>query len=99
MLNVTRVPERFAPGMFDFIGHSHNFLHVFTTLGDHFAISVFLSDLAVRKEALAAEDIPSFFETIGLTVLVLAGNLLVVFWFARSVRLTSETDSKHSKFA
>ncbi|XP_078372988.1 membrane progestin receptor delta-like [Oculina patagonica] len=97
VLNMTRVPERFAPGLFDFIGHSHNLLHVFTTLGDHFAYSVFLSDLAARKEALAAEDIPSFFETIGLTQLVLAGNLLIVFWFARSLRLTSHSDSKHSK--
>lgn len=95
--NMTRVPERFALGLFDFIGQSHHLLHVFTTLGDHFAYSVFLSDLAARKEALAAEDIPSFFETIGLTLLVLVGNLAIVFWFARSLRFTSDSDSEHSK--
>lgn len=97
VVNTTRIPERFAPGVFDFIGHSHNLLHVFTTLGDHFAYSVFLSDLAARKEVLAAENIPSFFETIGLTLLVLVGNLLIVFWFIRSLRLTSESSSEHSK--
>ena len=97
VVNTTRIPERLAPGVFDFIGHSHNFLHVFTTLGDHFACSVFFSDLAARKEALAAEDIPSFFETIGLTLSVLAGNLFIVFWFARSLRLTSNSGSEHPK--
>ena len=97
VVNTTRIPERFAPGVFDFIGQSHNLLHVFTTLGDHFACSVFFSDLAARKEVLAAEDIPSFFETIGLTLLVLAGNLLIVFSFARYLRLTSESSSEHSK--
>lgn len=97
VFNMTRAPERFAPGMFDFIGQSHNFLHVFTTLGDHFAFSVFLSDLAARKEALITEDIPSFFETIGLTLLVLAGNLAIVFWFARSLRLTSPDKIEHNK--
>lgn len=97
VVNTTRIPERLAPGVFDFIGHSHNFLHVFTTVGDHFAYSVFFSDLAARKEVLATEDIPSFFETVGLTLLVLAGNLFIVFWFARSLRLTSASSGERSK--
>ena len=89
LANMTRVPERFFPGAFDFIGQSHHFLHVMTTLGDHFAYSVFLSDLEARKGALTLEHIPAFTETIGLTLLVLAGNLGIVFWFAKSLRLTS----------
>ena len=97
LANMSRVPERFFPGAFDFIGQSHHFLHVMTTLGDHFAYSVLLSDLEARKEALTVEHIPSFPETIGLTLLVLAGNLTIVFWFARSLRFTSDTDSECSK--
>lgn len=98
LANMSRVPERFFPGTFDLIGQSHHFLHVMTTIGDHFAYSVFLSDLTARKEALTVEHIPSFPETIGLTLLVLAGNLAIVFWFARSLRFTSDTDSiKRSK--
>ena len=89
LANVTRVPERFFPGALDFIGQSHHFLHVMTTLGDHFAYSVFLSDLEARKAALTLEHIPAFTETIGLTLLVLAGNLGIVFWFAKSLRLAS----------
>lgn len=97
LANMSRVPERFFPGTFDLIGQSHHFLHVMTTIGDHFAYSVFLSDLTARKEALTVEHIPSFPETIGLTLLVLAGNLAIVFWFARSLRFTSDIDSKRSK--
>lgn len=97
LANMSRVPERFFPGTFDFIGQSHHFLHVMTTLGDHFAYSVFLSDLAARKETLIVENIPSFTETIGLTLLVLAGNLAIVFLFAKTLRLTSGSDHKHSK--
>lgn len=31
--NVTKVPERLAPGIFDLIGHSHHFMHIGTTVG------------------------------------------------------------------
>lgn len=92
LANMSRIPERFFPGAFDFIGQSHHFLHVMTTIGDHFAYSVFLSDLEARKTALTVEHIPSFTETIGLTLLVLAGNLAIVFWFAKSLRLISDND-------
>lgn len=93
LVNVSRVPERFFPEKFDFIGQSHHVLHVMTTLGDHFAYSVFLSDLVARKEALTIEHVPSFPETIGLTLLVLAGNLAIVFWFSNSLRLPSSSKS------
>lgn len=92
LANLSRVPERFFPEKFDFIGQSHHVLHVMTALGDHFAYSVFLSDLVARKEALTIEHVPSFPETIGLTLLVLAGNLAIVFWFSNSLRLSSNTE-------
>lgn len=97
LANMSRAPERFFPGAFDFIGQSHHFLHVMTTLGDHFAYSVLLSDLEARKEALTVEHIPSFPETIALTLLVLAGNFAIVLWFARSLSFTSDTDRECSK--
>lgn len=97
LANMSRAPERFFPGAFDFIGQSHHFLHVMTTLGDHFAYSVLLSDLEARKEALTVEHIPSFPETIALTLLVLAGNFAIVLWFARSLSCTSDTDRECSK--
>lgn len=97
LANMSRVPERFFPGAFDFIGQSHHFLHVMTTLGDHFAYSVFQSDLEARKAALTGEHIPSFPETVGLTLLVLAGNLAIVFWFAKSLRLSSDSEHERSK--
>ena len=96
-MNMTRIPERFVPGFFDFIGQSHNFLHVLTTTGDHFAFSVLLSDLSARKEFLSTEHTPSFFETIGLTLLVLVGNLAIVLWFARSLISNSSGKIGHDK--
>ena len=97
LMNMTRIPERFVPGFFDFIGQSHNFLHVLTTTGDHFAFSVLLSDLSARKEFLVTEHTPSFFETIGLTLLVLVGNLAIVLWFARSLISNSSGKIGHDK--
>ena len=33
LVNVSKVPERWCPGMFDVIGHSHQWFHVFIFLG------------------------------------------------------------------
>ena len=88
--NMAQVPERFKPGVFDFCGHSHNILHIMTALGDQFAFSVFYSDLLVRKEALAKVEIPAFSETVGLTILVLLGNLGIALWFVKTLHMRTD---------
>ncbi|NXG17010.1 PAQR5 protein, partial [Grallaria varia] len=45
----THLPERWAPGHFDYIGHSHQVFHVCGILGTHFQLEAILLDLAERQ--------------------------------------------------
>lgn len=52
ILNATRFPEIFYPGVFDILGHNHQFVHVITTVGTmcHFwSVQV---DLEARKDMM-----------------------------------------------
>lgn len=84
-------------GVFDFIGYSYNFFYVFIIFGDYFVYFVFFLDFVVRKEVLVVENILSFFEIIGLILLVLVGNFLIVFWFIRFLCLIFESSSEYLK--
>ncbi|KAA0184706.1 hypothetical protein HAZT_HAZT004112 [Hyalella azteca] len=48
----THIPERFLPGYFDFIGHSHNLLHVFGISATYQQMCGGLIDLSFRKTRL-----------------------------------------------
>uniref|UniRef100_A0A673MZ57 Progestin and adipoQ receptor family member Va n=1 Tax=Sinocyclocheilus rhinocerous TaxID=307959 RepID=A0A673MZ57_9TELE len=41
-LFATHLPERLAPGSFDYIGHSHQLFHVFAIIGTHFQMTQWL---------------------------------------------------------
>ena len=48
----SHIPERFAPGRFDFVGNSHNLLHLFGIIATHEQIRGAIVDLTYRKEFL-----------------------------------------------
>lgn len=43
----SHIPERFCPGKFDFVGHSHQLFHVTAVLGSHYELQ------ALTKDAIA----------------------------------------------
>ncbi|XP_045597037.1 membrane progestin receptor gamma [Procambarus clarkii] len=45
-------PERLAPGCFDYVGHSHNILHVFSIMGTNEQMRAVLIDLKKRRSYL-----------------------------------------------
>lgn len=47
---ISRVPERFYPGKFDFIGHSHNIWHIFVLVAAMFHYFVCLEVYHVRQQ-------------------------------------------------
>lgn len=49
-------PERLAPGCFDYVGHSHNILHIFSILGTNEQMRAVLIDLKNRRAYLEAGD-------------------------------------------
>jgi predicted membrane channel-forming protein YqfA (hemolysin III family) len=78
-LFASRLPERLAPGRFDYIGHSHQLFHICAVLGTHFQLEAVLADMGSRRAWLAAQEPPLGLEgtvvTLGLAV---TGNLLII---------------------
>lgn len=83
----SRIPERFFPGTFDFIGNSHHFLHILASLGTEFAFRVIEMNMkqAKNKEILAIAMVDvSFWNTLCLSLLIPLVNAGIVVWFARA---------------
>ncbi|XP_043927714.1 membrane progestin receptor epsilon [Protopterus annectens] len=72
---LSKVPERLKPGCFDIMGHSHQFFHIFTFLGIYDQLSYVRHGL--HQYVQSPKDMPTFTNTIGLTLLLL-GCLIFV---------------------
>ncbi|XP_042230864.1 membrane progestin receptor gamma-like [Homarus americanus] len=75
----SHIPERLAPGCFDFVGHSHNILHVFSILGTNEQMRAVLIDLKNRRADLeVANWIPSPIWATQVTPSLLLCNIFLV---------------------
>ncbi|XP_045439250.1 membrane progestin receptor delta isoform X1 [Pipistrellus kuhlii] len=85
-LFASHLPERLAPGRFDYIGHSHQLFHICAVLGTHFQLEAVLADMESRQAWLATQEPPlgltGTAATLGLAV---AGNLLIIAAFTASL--------------
>ncbi|NXO91202.1 MPRGB protein, partial [Certhia brachydactyla] len=79
----SRLPERLAPGSFDFIGHSHQVFHVCGILGTLFQLEAVSMDMAERRGRL---PLPSSLETFGSLGMGAAANLAILGICFRSLR-------------
>ncbi|XP_002926986.2 membrane progestin receptor delta isoform X1 [Ailuropoda melanoleuca] len=85
-LFASRLPERLAPGRFDYIGHSHQLFHVCAVLGTHFQLEAVLADMGSRRAWLAAQEPPvGLVGTVATLGLAVAGNLLIIAAFTASL--------------
>ncbi|CAF99884.1 unnamed protein product, partial [Tetraodon nigroviridis] len=57
-LFATHLPERLAPGSFDYIGHSHQLFHVCAIMGTHFQMKAIEEDMRVRRSWLLGHSGP-----------------------------------------
>ncbi|XP_039241280.1 membrane progestin receptor gamma [Pipra filicauda] len=71
----THLPERLAPGTFDYIGHSHQVFHVCGILGTHFQLEAILRDMAERHSQVL---LPSSLQTLCSMGVCVTGSLLVI---------------------
>ncbi|NWR47121.1 MPRGB protein, partial [Regulus satrapa] len=71
----SRLPERLAPGSFDFIGHSHQVFHVCGILGTLFQLEAVSVDMAERRGRL---PLPSSLETFGSLGVGAAASLAIL---------------------
>ncbi|XP_068963722.1 membrane progestin receptor delta isoform X2 [Petaurus breviceps papuanus] len=85
-LFASHLPERLAPGRFDYIGHSHQLFHICAVLGTHFQLEAVLADMGARRDWLAAHNPPSsLVATVATMGLAVTGNLLIIAIFTASL--------------
>lgn len=82
-LFATRLPERLAPGSFDYIGHSHQLFHVCSILGTHFQMLAVEQDMVTRRPWLTVNSIPvSFANSVGPALVCVVVNLIIILLFS-----------------
>ena len=94
LANMSRMPERLMPGVFDFIGHSHHFLHIFTALGVADQFTAIEIQMESRRNNLERFPIATFGNSLGLMVFICLVNCGIVFWFGNSLRSDKEEEHK-----
>ncbi|XP_029959372.1 membrane progestin receptor delta [Salarias fasciatus] len=97
-LFTARLPERLAPGRFDYVGHSHQLFHVSAVVGTHFQMRGVLADMASRRTVLLARGAaPSFLGTGGALLLGLLLNLTLIGCFSAPLlrRAVATTGNKN----
>ncbi|XP_029353765.1 membrane progestin receptor gamma-B isoform X3 [Echeneis naucrates] len=95
-LFATHLPERLAPGSFDYIGHSHQLFHVCGILGTHFQMKAIEQDMVTRRPWLIQHSIPvTFSNSVGVALLCLVVNLSIIILY--SLPLLSSAVSREKK--
>ncbi|XP_008248030.1 membrane progestin receptor gamma isoform X1 [Oryctolagus cuniculus] len=80
------LPERLAPGRFDYIGHSHQLFHVCVILATHMQMEAILLDKTLRKEWLLAAARPlSFPQIAGAVLLCVIFSLSNIIYFSAAL--------------
>ncbi|XP_015266285.1 PREDICTED: progestin and adipoQ receptor family member 6 [Gekko japonicus] len=81
-LFASHLPERLAPGRFDYIGHSHQLFHICAVVGTHFQLEAVLCDLHLRRDWLSTHAPASTFtHTFATLSTALLGNLVLIAFF------------------
>lgn len=94
LANMSRMPERLIPDVFDFIGHSHHFLHVSTALGAADQFTAIQIQMESRRSDLERFPIATFGTSLGLMLLICLINCGIVLWFGRNLRSDKEEEHK-----
>ncbi|KAG8440811.1 hypothetical protein GDO86_006520 [Hymenochirus boettgeri] len=97
-LFATHLPERLAPGFFDFVGHSHQLFHVCGALGTYFQIEVLIMDMNLRKDWLMNNaPVPSFSSTMGAWLLGMFMSLIVIGCFSSALYWKPQSERNKRK--
>ncbi|XP_028280769.1 membrane progestin receptor delta isoform X2 [Parambassis ranga] len=82
-LFTAHLPERLAPGRFDYFGHSHQLFHVSAVVGTHFQMEGVIADMVSRRAWLLSHGAaPSFLGTVGAFAISLILNLGIIAVFS-----------------
>ncbi|KAK8740010.1 hypothetical protein OTU49_003319 [Cherax quadricarinatus] len=97
----SHIPERLAPGCFDYVGHSHNILHIFSIMGTNEQMRAVLIDLKNRREGLEKENwLPTPMWALQATPSLLMCNiflvLLLTYYLSKHMRSVHQTCPQNS---
>ncbi|KAM7015220.1 membrane progestin receptor gamma-B [Tautogolabrus adspersus] len=82
-LFATHLPERLAPGSFDYIGHSHQLFHVCGILATHLQMKAIEEDMMIRRSWLLEHSLPTTFaNSLGAAVFCVVLNLTTIILFS-----------------
>ncbi|CAL8259284.1 unnamed protein product [Boreogadus saida] len=82
-LFASHLPERLAPGRFDYFGHSHQLFHVCAVVGTHFQMEGVLADMVSRRAWLVSQAaVPTFLGTVGALAAGVVLNLGIIAVFS-----------------
>ncbi|KAJ6662928.1 hypothetical protein lerEdw1_011132 [Lerista edwardsae] len=97
-LFATHLPERLAPGHFDYFGHSHQLFHICGISGTHFQMEALLVDMKERRERLLASlPAPTFSQTFGSVLVSSIISLLIIAAFSMTLYSLPKCSRKRSK--
>ena len=68
----TCFPERLSPGTFDFIGHSHQIMHVSAIFSSYYQILCVKNEMLVRENQLRSSEINTFYSKYAFHFLAVA---------------------------
>ncbi|XP_030432888.1 membrane progestin receptor gamma isoform X1 [Gopherus evgoodei] len=93
------LPERLAPGRFDYIGHSHQLFHVCGIIGTHFQMEAIFIDMNARRDwLLAFSPLLSFSQTagsIGISIIMSLTIIAAFSWALYSRPKSSRKEKLH----
>ncbi|KAM6980531.1 membrane progestin receptor gamma-B [Aplochiton taeniatus] len=97
-LFATHLPERLAPGSFDYIGHSHQLFHVCGIIGTHFQMKAIEQDMFTRQQSRLADSLPiNFSNTFGAAMLCVTLSLAIILLFSLPLIWAVNPEGKYSK--
>lgn len=91
------VPERLAPGRFDYIGHSHQLFHVCVVMATHLQMEAIILDKNLRKDWLMTTSKPLSLAQISGAILVsLLFSIINIIYFSAALYRVPEHEG-HKK--
>lgn len=97
-LFATHLPERLAPGSFDYIGHSHQLFHVCAILGSHTQMQALEQDMRLRRSwLLEASPAVTFSSSVGPALLCLLTSVFIILFFSLPLLRSSRDRDRGTK--
>lgn len=86
------IPQRFFPGKFDFVGHSHQLFHICILMVSWKQLDGVYEDIMSWKTSLYANDPPTLCNTFGAIFVTIVINVILVGVFTENAKKTIETE-------